>query len=141
MHHVALVKKRCLDAILSGDKQVESRLTVARKPPFAVVQPGHVVYFKQSGGPFRARAVVERVEFFESLTPGAVRGLAERFEPVVLGGPEYWNAKERARYASFVWIGAVERVAAGPPYRRWRSFHPRSAWMPGPAPLVRAPAR
>ncbi|MBM4108927.1 MAG: hypothetical protein FJ255_09000 [Phycisphaerae bacterium] len=141
MQHVALVKKRCLDAILSGAKTIESRLTVARKPPFGVIEPGHVIYFKQSGGFFRARAAVERVEFFEVLTPEQVRDLARRFEPDVLGGPDYWLAKERARFASFVWFTRVQPIEAGPAYRRWKSFHPRSAWMPGPRPLVRAAAR
>lgn len=137
MQHVALVGKRCLDAILEGRKRVESRLTVSRRAPFGLIEPGHVVFFKQTGGPFRARATIQRVEFFERLTPDAVRELAERFEPLVLGGEAYWADRRAARFASFMWLDAVRPLHTGPTYRRWRSFHPRAAWIPGPRPLLR----
>jgi ASC-1-like (ASCH) protein len=141
MQHVVLVRKRCLDAILAGEKRVESRLTVSRRAPFGLVEPGHLIYFKETGGPFRARALAERVEFFETLTPEKVRALAARFEPLVLAGEAYWSERVRARYASFVWLAEVRPVESGPAYRRWRSFHPRSAWIAGPPPLVRPPLR
>lgn len=141
MQHVALVRKACLEAILEGRKRVESRLTVSRRPPFGRVAPGDVVFFKEVGGPFRACAMVERVEFHVVEGPDMLRELAERFEPVVLGGASYWRERASARYASFVYLSGVRSIDAGPDYRRWRSFHPRSGWILGPEPLVRLPAR
>jgi ASC-1-like (ASCH) protein len=112
--HVAILNKPYLDAILSGAKTVESRLTVTPKVPFAAIQPGERIFFKQSSGPFRAMAVAGRVKFYQGLRPRDVDDLKQRWQRWVGGSDAYWQSKRTSRYATMVELLEVEAADVGP---------------------------
>ncbi len=70
MHHVAIMNpKTCpAEGVISGRKTIESRWYKTRRAPFRAVQPNDVIYFKESGKPVTAMAVVSRVIEIEDLT-------------------------------------------------------------------------
>lgn len=114
--HIAILHGRYLSLILEGRKRAECRLTRARIAPYGRVARGDVVYLKQSSGPFRARAIAERVVCRQLGSREAVRELQAAYEPDVLGGDEFWAAKSHARFATVVWLADVEPVDRGPRY-------------------------
>lgn len=114
MNHLAVIHRRYLDAILTGDKTVESRLSKTRCAPYERVEPGDHVFFKQSSGPMRARATVASVEYHEDLTPAAVSRLARAHNGTVRGEREYWRQKRDARYATLIWLEEVREIADWP---------------------------
>ncbi len=124
--HLAVVHKRYLDMILAGTKTAEARLTKTRREPYTSLQPGETIYFKQTGGPIRARARAARVHRFELTGPRDIQRLRRRFE-AFLGGPsDYWLAKADARYATIIELAGVRPVDETPGW--FRPGNTRSAW-------------
>lgn len=129
MEHVAIIHRRFVELILAGSKTVEARLHRVRCDPFERVCPGDRVYFKQAGGPFRASARVRHVVCRAGLDPAGVRALRREFGPNVRAPREFWDAKRSARFATLIWLDAVEPVDRGPDYARLRAATPRRAWF------------
>lgn len=136
--HVAVLKRPYADLIVRGVKRIESRLTLTRREPFGVVSVGDIVLFKDSGGPYRARARAARVESFDDLTPARVRELRGEYNEQIKGSSAYWLSKRLARYATLVWLEDVLEIDRGPrlPHLQGR------AWVTLPTgPRSDAPAR
>jgi ASC-1-like (ASCH) protein len=127
MHHVAILHSEYVDAILSGEKTIESRLSVVRGAPFGKVEPGDVIHFKRSGGGFGAAAHVSGVMSFEDLRPADVRMLAKRYGAQVAAPESYWTERLESRFATFIMLSGVKASVAVP-----AGFAPtpgaRSAW-------------
>lgn len=70
MNHIAIMNKKLglIDRILSGKKTIETRWYKHKSAPYNRIKQGDVIYFKDSGGPVRAIARVQKVEQFDSLT-------------------------------------------------------------------------
>lgn len=114
MNHLAVVHRRYLDLILTGEKTVESRLSKVRCAPYGRIEPGDRIYFKESSGPVRASVVAKQIEHHENLTPTLVRSLKHRHNELVLGNADYWRLKSSARYAVLIWFAQVRPVADWP---------------------------
>lgn len=127
--HVAIVLPRYVTAILAGLKTIEARFSRVRCEPFGRVRTGERVYFKECSGPFRATAVVRRVERGEELTPADVRRLRRVYGRQIRADAAFWASKSSARYATLLWLDAVEPVLFGPRYRA----RDRRAWYVLPA--------
>ena len=67
------------DKILDGQKKIESRWYSVKCKPWDNIKKGEIVYFKDSGGPVRIKAVVNKVMQFAGLTPKKVRGILDRY--------------------------------------------------------------
>jgi ASC-1-like (ASCH) protein len=59
--------------ILSGEKKIESRWYLSKRPPLGKVNPGDTIYFKDSGRPISLTSKVSRVKLIEDLTPSKVK--------------------------------------------------------------------
>jgi len=114
MIHVAILQKPYLDAIFTGRKSVELRLTITKRVPFNAIKIGERIYFKQSSGPFRNTAIVKNVLFADQLTPQKLMKLKRRYNAEILGSDAYWNSKQNAKYATLIWLHKVERITFGP---------------------------
>lgn len=125
MIHIAVVHAPYLDAILTGRKTIESRLSKVRCDPFGVMFVGERLYFKARGGAVLATAVADRVLSFENLTPKRIAALRREFGPAIGAQPDYWKSKESARFATLVTLAEVEQVRFGP---RFPAFYGR-AWQ------------
>ena len=68
-HHLIILKKPYLEAIIEGQKRVESRFTKIKHPHFKQVYAGDEIFLKLSSGPVCAMATTAAVKYFENLTP------------------------------------------------------------------------
>ncbi len=134
--HIAFLdkKRKLLDKILSGEKTIESRWYVTRRPPYNSISPGERVYFKDAGEPVTARATVSRVLFFDALDEAKVRGIIETYGDAICLSP---GSREDLRWAAgkkyciLVFLRDAQRV---PPFRiDKRGFGMMAAWITVPS--------
>lgn len=111
--HMAILHKQYLDMVLSGAKSLELRLARVCQPPFGRAVPGEIVWLKQSGGPYRARAVIEATLFVQLGPHWTLMRLREQFQAEVHAADTFWEEKARARYASLIWLRDVETIERG----------------------------
>jgi len=109
-YHLAVLKKRYLEAILAGRKRVESRFTRTRRQPFGRVRLGDRLFLKASGGPVCGTAVVARVEQFEDLTPERMFQIKKRYNSEIQAGQQYWREKAACRFGILLWLEDVRRI-------------------------------
>ena len=112
--HTAILKRHYLNLILSGEKQIECRLTRIPCPPFRRIEAGETVLLKESSGPMRGEAVVEKVEFFENLTSEEIGEIQGKYNEQIMGAPDYWTSRGDCRYCSLIWLRDVRAIE---PYR------------------------
>ena len=108
--HLVILKKQYLDAIIDGTKTVESRLLKGKSPPFGRVEPGDVLFFKQSSGPVRAIAIAGAVKSFKNLTPTKIAEIKSKYNKYILGSDEYWAGKADCAYCVLIRIESVEKI-------------------------------
>jgi ASC-1-like (ASCH) protein len=109
-HHLAILKKPYLDAIIEGRKTVESRFTKTRQPPFGQIYPGDEIFLKLSNGPVCAVAAVQAVKQFENLTAGEIQQLKTQYNSSILGENEYWESKRDCKYGVLIRLADVRRT-------------------------------
>lgn len=122
--HIAILQPPFDRMILDGVKQIESRVTVTPRPPFGVIQPGETIHIKRSSGPFVATAVASRVLTAELAGPRQVQALFKQYGKWIGVDGDYWRLKQRARYATLIWLRDVHPSSVTP---RYRPVHMR-AW-------------
>ena len=105
--HLAILHKRYLDLILSGEKRIESRLTKVKRVPFSCVEKGDLIYFKQSSGPVRAIAKADKIMQYKDLTPSTISSLKTKYNRGICGAVDYWQMKKDSRYAVLIWLKDV----------------------------------
>jgi len=110
--HLAILKKPYLDAILAGEKTVESRFTKTRRPPFGCIAAGDKVLFKVSSGAVCAVGLVSKVVQFAELTPGRIKQIKNKYNKYVLGSEQYWYEKADSKYGTLIWLEKIEAIEA-----------------------------
>ncbi len=124
MIHVAILHRTHLQRLLAGEKSIESRLAKTAREPWERVEPGERIFFKQSGGPFRATALADHILYVSDLTPARVADLRREYNHAIGGDDDYWRAKKHSRYATLIWLRDVEPIDRGPTLRpnAWRAW-------------------
>ena len=108
--HIAILKKPYLELILAGKKRLECRLTKTRRVPFGKIAAGDKVLLKESGGPVRGKAMVEKVRFFEGLDEKSIREIQKEYGEQIMADDDFWGARSGARYCSLIWLKAIENI-------------------------------
>ena len=109
-YHLVILKKSYLEAILAGQKRIESRFTKTRREPFGQVLPGDRLLLKVSSGPVCAAATVAAVKIFENLTPGQIIEIKQRYNHYIRGSDKYWQSKINCRFGFLVQLKDVEQI-------------------------------
>jgi len=109
-YHLVILKKSYLDAILSGRKRIESRLTRTKRYAFGRVLQGDKLFLKVSSGPVCATATVAAVKNFENLTPKQIFELKQRYNCYIVGSEEYWRSKMSCRFGFLAWLKDVRAI-------------------------------
>jgi len=81
MHHIAIMKKEwgLIDKIRAGEKTIESRWYKFRRDPWNKIEPGDIIYFKNSGGPVELSAKVSKVLQFDTLDEKKIREILGKY--------------------------------------------------------------
>jgi len=109
-HHLVILKKPYLEAILAGRKQIESRFMRTKRHAFGRVLPGDRLFLKVSSGPVCATATVAAVKNFENLTPKQINALEQRYNHYIQGSDEYWRSKASCKFGFLVWLKDVKPI-------------------------------
>ena len=122
-YHLVILKKPYLDAILEGQKQVESRFTRTKHYTFGRVLPGDKLFLKVSSGPVCAIATVAAVKNFENLTPIQILELKQRYNHCIIGSEEYWRSKMNCRFGFLAWLKDARAIEPVRIHKKdWRAW-------------------
>ncbi|QQE12128.1 ASCH domain-containing protein [Planctomycetota bacterium] len=116
--HIAILKKKYMDMILSGEKTIESRITKTGCAPYGRIEVGDRIYLKISSGPFVGITKAVRIEQYHHLNGEHIMKLYEQFDDQVCGGKKYWEGRKDCRFATFIWLGEVEPIDVAPRYTK-----------------------
>jgi len=120
------------DKILHGEKTAESRWYKNKYQPWNRITAGDAIYFKDSGGPVRAKARVTRVLQFENLTPEKTKEILRKYGHKDLGLDEkipkeikdYFQDK---KYCLLIFFDQVLKIR---PFRINKAgFGTQSSWL------------
>ena len=132
MDHVAILSKKFnfLSKILSGQKSIESRWTINRKPPYKTISPGDTVYFKNSGEAVTLRAAVSHVLFFQRLDLHEIRRILTEYGPNMGVTIDYARKVQKARYCTLIFLKNPHLV---PPFTiNKKGYGMMAAWITVP---------
>jgi len=107
-YHLVILKKPYLEAILAGQKQIESRFTRTKRAYFGRVLPGDTLFLKESSGPVCATASVATVKNFQNLTPKQIIELKQKYNRQICGSDEYWQSKADCKFGLLVWLEEIQ---------------------------------
>lgn len=132
--HLAVLNQPYLDRILDGEKTIESRFTINRVAPYKIVQPGDVLFLKESAGYVKGLISVKEVKYFENMVPGEARDLIRLNQLALTVDEAFINLKQNSRYATLIHIGeilSIEPLEITKKDRRaWVVLHERKLHQP-----------
>jgi ASC-1-like (ASCH) protein len=106
-YHLLILKKPYLEAILAGQKRIESRFMMTRRAYFGRVLPEDKLFLKESSGPVCAVATAAAVKNLEDLTAKKISSLKQQYNHDVVGSDEYWQSKMNCKFGLLVWLKDV----------------------------------
>jgi len=122
-YHLLILKKPYLEAILGGQKRIESRFTKTNRNIFGRVLPGDKLFLKVSSGPVCATATVAAVKNFENLTPRQIIEIKQRYNDYIRGSDEYWRSKMNCKFGFVVWLKDVKPLEPVRIHKKdWRAW-------------------
>ena len=116
MEHLAIMKKSwgLTDKILDGQKKIESRWYSVKCKPWDNIKKGEIVYFKDSGGPVRIKAVVNKVMQFADLTPKKVKEILDvygRDDGITqVKIPEFFERFKNKKYCILIFLKNPQEI-------------------------------
>ena len=122
-YHLVILKKLYLEAILAGNKTIESRFMKTKCSPFGLVTTGDRLFLKVSSGPVCATAVVAAVKNFENLTPEKIAEIKKQYNHLICGADDYWQSKMDCSSGYLVLLRDVRKIS--PVYidkKDWRAW-------------------
>ena len=102
------------DKILEGKKKIESRWYSVKCKPWDNIKKGEIVYFKDSGGPVRIKAVVNKVMQFADLTPKKVKEILDvygRDDGITQAKiPEFFERFKNKKYCILIFLKNPQEI-------------------------------
>jgi len=102
------------DKILNGQKKIESRWYSVKCKPWDNIKKGEIVYFKDSGGPVRIKAVVNKVMQFADLTPKKVKEILDvygRDDGITqVKIPEFFERFKNKKYCILIFLKNPQEI-------------------------------
>lgn len=123
MDHIAILRKsnikkgdNLLKDILDGKKTIESRWYVHKITPWNNIKRGESIFFKESGCPITAKAVVADVIQYENLTPVLIEEIIIKYGNLISPSTSLesflsWGKKqEKKKYCILVFLKDIEKI-------------------------------
>lgn len=114
MDHVAIMRKSwgLLPKILSGEKTIESRWYKNKSAPWGDVNPGDIIYFKNSGELVSVRVRVRKILRFENLTPIKVRELLLKYgkDDGITDIEKYFQLFKDKKYCLLIFLKKPQQI-------------------------------
>jgi len=110
-YHLVILKRPYIDAILAGQKTVESRFYRTRHKWLSQINAGDKLFLKASSGPVMATATVAAVKHFDNLTPPQIVKLKRQYNQHIAGSREYWQEKMNSRFGILFRLKDISPIA------------------------------
>jgi len=109
MQHIAILSRqgKILSKILSGEKTIESRWYKHRRNPWNTIAAGETVYFKESGEPVSATAIVDEVMQFQDFDAEA---LIDKYGPKIGVDSSFARQVADKRYCILIFLKNVRNI-------------------------------
>lgn len=114
MKHLAIFKGEAGEAILSGKKTIESRISKVKSVPFGVISAGDLVYIKPSGKDIIGQFRVKKVIFFDGIDGIDLEDIKKRYGKGLNVDENYWEKNKGYRYVTLIFIGNSSRFITSP---------------------------
>ena len=111
-HHLAILKKPYLDAILEGRKTIESRFYQTNHKWLDQVSPDDKLFLKVSSGPVMATALIATVKRFDNLNASQIAELKRQYNRHIVGDEQYWQEKMGSRFGILLWLKNVRPITS-----------------------------
>lgn len=133
MEHIAIMKKSwgLTQKILSGKKKIESRWYTTKVSPWDRIKIGETIYFKDSGGKIKVKAIVEQVIQFSDLTSEKVKEILNTYGPNIgIGIDNIHPFFERFKDKKYCILIFLKNPQAIEPFNIDKTgFGARAAWI------------
>jgi ASC-1-like (ASCH) protein len=114
MDHVAIMRKSwgLVPKILAGEKTIESRWYKNKVAPWGKINPGEVVYFKNTGEKVSVRVRVRNILNFEKLTHEKAREILEKYgrQIGITDVQKYFEMIKDKKYCLLIFLDKPEMV-------------------------------
>ncbi|HRF93563.1 MAG TPA: hypothetical protein PLZ51_00145 [Aggregatilineales bacterium] len=108
--HVAILANKYLESILNLDKTIESRFSLSKRMPYQRVNVGDVLLLKQTSGPIKGIAYVEKVWFYK-LENDTLNLIKRDFgDELKISDESFWLRCEQLSYATLIKLTHVKRI-------------------------------
>lgn len=100
-----------IDAILEGKKTIESRWYKTKRSPWNMISEGETVYFKDTGGPVRAKATVKTVLQFSNLDQNDIQRISEEYaSQIMMKSDQLIQQHQTKKYCILVFLQDAQSV-------------------------------
>jgi len=112
MQHLAILSKKLdlLNKILMKEKTIESRWYKFKKPPFNAIKENELVYFKESGMPVTAKAIVEKILFFENLNKDKIKEILLEYGKQIGVDISYFEEIKDKKFCILTFLKEPEKI-------------------------------
>lgn len=118
-----------ISKIISGEKIIESRWYCNKIAPWGKIEKGDTIYFKNSGGPIMATAVVDKILQIEGLNNvkfnDIIKKYADKIKLIDRKYSEYYKTK---KYVILLFLKDPKSIEK-PFYINKQGFGSACAWM------------
>lgn len=131
MDHVAIMNKswHLIPKIVSGEKVIESRWYQTKRAPWNVINPGDVVYFKNSGETVTASAEVSKVLQFTLKNELDVKEIIKKYgKKICIVNPDPKTWKKLPKYCILIFLKNTKYLNR-PFYINKAGFGNGTAWL------------
>lgn len=117
--HLAIMKRPVIEAILNGEKTIETRFSQHKIAPFGKVSVGETIYMKPPGEDIIGQFKVKKVIFYEGLSPEDLDKIFADFgKQIGIGDKKtdenYHQEKRNSSYGTLIFISESERFITSP---------------------------
>jgi hypothetical protein len=107
-NHLTILKNPWYEWLITGQKPIESRVSIHKIDPYCRVHKGDVIYLKKSGNPkIQHKTTVDHVEFYAG---ALVKKALVKHQAGIRIDDAYIQAKAKAQYCSLIWVGKIEII-------------------------------
>lgn len=108
--HLAILTRRFLQKVLTGEKPIESRLSKVRSAPFGCVARGDILFLKEVSGPLSGLARVTQAVFRGPLGAGEAQSIMAGYRIQLALDESFEQSKKDSKYATLLYLGDVVAI-------------------------------
>lgn len=107
--HLAIFDRASIEKILTGTRTVEGRFSKINLAPFGQVVAGDKILMKVAGGPILGEFEVEKVVYFDHLSPEDLEDLKKKYSKNLGLSNQFWQGRDGINYATLIFVKSPAR--------------------------------